>query len=238
MMMMHSLPKLPEVTAAGAPLKPMPWVMLRRRATEHVEATPIPDTTLRTILELAGQAPSAYNLQPWRFIVVRTREDRARLRRVAHDQEKVGEAPVVVIAVGVTAAWRRDLDEVLREGARQGAGTTDDASIERRKRAALDFLAGMRMDVWVNRHVMIAVTYMMLAAESYGIDTAPMEGFDAEGVKREFGVPDEDEVVALLALGIGRKPDKAFPGRFGLSKIVYDGQFGVPWQGKKPRPVL
>lgn len=237
-MMMQSLPKLPEVTAAGTPLKPMPWVMLRRRATPHFEAKPIPEMALRTILELAGQAPSGYNLQPWRFIVVRTRDDRARLRRVAHDQERITEAPVVVIAVGVTSAWRRDLDEVLREGARLGAGPADDASIERRKRAALDFLSGVRMDVWVNRHVMIAVTYMMLAAESYGLDTAPMEGFDAEGVKREFGVPDEDEVVALLALGAGRKPDKAFPGRFALGKIVYDGQFGVPWQGRKPGPVL
>jgi nitroreductase len=56
------------------------------------------------------------------------------------------------------------------------------------------------MDVWLNRHVMIAVTTMMLAAEVFGYDTAPMEGFDPDGVKREFGIPDEAEVVCLLPL--------------------------------------
>jgi nitroreductase len=52
----------------------------------------------------------------------------------------------------------------------------------------------------------------MLAAEAYGFDTAPMEGFIPDAVKREFAIPDEAEVVALLAIGRGADPDKAYPG--------------------------
>jgi nitroreductase len=44
---------------------------------------------------------SGYNLQPWRFIVVRDKEHRKRLRKAAMDQEKLSEAPVVLIAVGM-----------------------------------------------------------------------------------------------------------------------------------------
>ncbi len=46
---------------------------------------------------------------------------------------------------------------------------------------------------------MIAMTTMMLMAEAYGLDTAPMEGFDPQAVGREFGLPDNAEIVALLA---------------------------------------
>ena len=73
---------------------------------------------------------------------------------------------------------------------------------------------------------MIAVTTMMIAAEAYGFDTAPMEGFDAAGVRREFGIPDEGEVCALLAIGRGKEPDKAYPGRFSLEEIVYSERYG------------
>jgi nitroreductase len=69
----------------------------------------------------------------------------------------------------------------------------------------------------------------MLAAEAYGFDTAPMEGFDAAGIKREFGIPDEAEVVALLAIGRAAEPEKAYPGRFELERIVYSERYGEAW---------
>ena len=69
----------------------------------------------------------------------------------------------------------------------------------------------------------------MLVAETYGFDTAPMEGFEPDAVKREFGIPDEAEVVALLAIGRMREPDKAYPGRFPLSRIVFRERYGSPW---------
>jgi hypothetical protein len=78
---------------------------------------------------------------------------------------------------------------------------------------------------------MIAVTTMMLVAESYGLDTAPMEGFDPQAVAREFGLPGNAEVVALLAIGFAREPDKKYTGRFALSEIVHEEQYGRRWNG-------
>jgi nitroreductase len=93
----------------------------------------------------------------------------------------------------------------------------------------MSFLSTLPLGLWLNRHTMIAVTVMMLVAESYGFDTAPMEGFDAEAVKREFGVPAEEEVVALLAIGRAEKPEKVYPGRFPLEQIVFNERYGAPW---------
>jgi nitroreductase len=99
---------------------------------------------------------------------------------------------------------------------------------------ALQFLTGMQeMPVWVNRHTMIAFTTMMYVAEAYGFDTAPMEGFDAAGVKREFEIPEEGEVCALLGIGRAAQPEKAYPGRFELDRIVFSERFGEPWKSKE-----
>jgi nitroreductase len=222
---------LPTTQVSGEPLKPITQVLLERRATNHFLPDEVPEEYLNAILRLASQAPSGYNLQPWRFIVVRGEENRKRLQAVAFNQPKVAEAPVVVIAVGMKEEWKERANEVFREGAERGAGSPD--SWEKSRDGAIGFLEGMQhMPTWVNRHTMIAVTTMMLAAEAYGFDTAPMEGFDAAGVKREFGIPEEGEVVALLAIGRAAGAEKAYPGRFELSRIVYSERYGEAWKSK------
>ena len=221
---------LPDRQPGGESLKSFTQAVLDRRATTHFTNEAIPDEILDAILRLGGQAPSGYNFQPWRFIVVRDEENRKRLQKAAYNQPKVAEAPIIIIAVGMKEAWKETAGEVLREGAARGAGRPD--GVDQYKQSALDFLSHMPMNVWVNRHVTYAVVTMMLAAESYGYDTAPMEGFDSAAVKREFGIPDEGEVVSLLAIGRATQPDKPFPGRFPLKHIVFSERFGEAWQTK------
>ncbi|HEX8071886.1 MAG TPA: nitroreductase family protein [Pyrinomonadaceae bacterium] len=219
---------LPPTRPDGAPLKPLTEVLLERRATPEFTDEEVPEEYLEAILRLGLQAPSGYNLQPWRFIVVRDPANRQRLQAVAFNQPKVGQAPVVVIAVGMKEEWQRTADEVFREGAERGAGKIE--TWEKYRDSAFGFLNGMQhMPTWVNRHTMIAFTAMMLAAEAYGFDTAPMEGFDAAAVKREFNLPEEAEVCALLAIGRAAGPEKPYPGRFGLGRVVFSERYGEPW---------
>ncbi len=219
---------LPATQPGGATLKPFTQIMLERRATSNFSPEEVPEEILNAILELGAQAPSGYNLQPWRFIVVRDEANRKRLQSVAFNQPKVGQATVVIIAIGMKEEWKQTADEVFREGAQRGAGQPE--NVEPYKQQALQFLSTLPMDVWVNRHTMIAFTTLMLAAEAYGFDTAPMEGFDAAGVKREFGIPDEAEVVALLAIGRMKEPDKPYPGRFALNRIIFSERYGEEWK--------
>lgn len=222
---------LPDRQPNGEPLKPITEVVLDRRATIHFkEDEAVPEEILRAILLLGAQAPSGYNLQPWRFIVVRGTENRRRLQQVAYGQPKVAQAPVVIICLGMTEAWKENADEVFEEGARRGAGNPE--KWKKARDGAIQFISSHSLPLWVNRHTMIAVTTMMLAAEAYGFDTAPMEGFDASGVKREFGIPDEAEVVALLAVGRAAEPDKPYTGRFELERIVFNERYNDAWTDK------
>ncbi|MDQ1522951.1 MAG: hypothetical protein QOE47_875, partial [Pyrinomonadaceae bacterium] len=113
---------LPATQPGGEPLKPFTQAVVERRATTSFLPDEVPQEALDAILRLGLQAPSGYNLQPWRFIVVRDEENRKRLQTVAYNQPKVGQAPVVVIAVGMKEEWKETADEVFRDGAERGAG--------------------------------------------------------------------------------------------------------------------
>jgi nitroreductase len=221
---------LPRLGLDGKATKSLPQTLLDRRATPAFEERPVPEEYLEAILRLAAQAPSGYNLQPWRFIVVREKANRERLQKSAYNQPKVGQAPVVIIAFAIKDDWKNYIDAIFQEGIRRGYGKPE--TIPQIKQQAANFLEkGISQSIWVNRHTMIAVTTMMLVAESYGLDTAPMEGFDPQAVATEFGLPENAEVVALLAIGFAKPPDKPYGGRFALSEIVHAEQFGRPWNG-------
>ncbi len=128
----------PEKCADGRALKPITQVLLDRRATSHFKPDPVPEEYLEAILQFGTQAPSGYNLQPWRFIVVREKANRERLQKAAFNQEKVGEAPVNIIAFAIKNDWKNHIDEVFHEGVRRGDGKPE--MIPGMKKMAWDFL--------------------------------------------------------------------------------------------------
>jgi len=97
--------------------KPLSRAIAERRASPSFDGSPIPDSDLLKILQAGLHSPSGYNLQPWRFIVVRSSEQKKKLRAASFNQAKVEEASVVIVACGDADGWRNgDLDEMLRLG--------------------------------------------------------------------------------------------------------------------------
>ena len=223
--------------AREAAEKPLSRLIYERRATPHFEAKPVPEQDLKKVLEAGRQSPSGYNLQPWRFIVVRDPEMRQRLQQAAMGQPKVGEAPVVVVACGDTEGWKKgDLEEMLRLGNEHGF---PESGNEGARQAVTTLLSGKGgtaagingdINIWVNRHVTIAFATMMWMAEALGYDTAPMEGFWEDKVKDVLGIPASVRVVAMLAIGHLKGPDKPYGGRFPLSRLAFADKWGEPIQ--------
>ena len=146
------------------------------------------------------QAPSGYNLQPWRFIVVRNPEQKKRLRAASFNQAKVEEASVMIVACGDADGWRSgDLDEMLRLGR---LGGMPENYAEQAKSTIPNYLSNHpNMPLWLNRQVMLAFTHMLLMAEVLGYDTAPMEGFEEDKVREVLKLPLSYSVVACWASG-------------------------------------
>jgi nitroreductase len=203
-------------------------VIARRRATPSFDGSPIPDDALSTIVRAGMESPSGFNLQPWRFIVVRSAEQKRRLREAAMGQAKVEEAGAVIVCCGDLNAPRGpNLDEVLAEAASHGFSEDQNLAVRATVGSLFGGPAGNTLGVapdyavWVNRHVMIAFTTMMWMAEALGYDTAPMEGFFEDKVKSLFSIPDGVRVVGLLAIGKRKGPDKRYAGRHEIRQVCF-----------------
>src|SRR5258706_5623204 len=100
--------------------KTLSQAIQERRATPSFDGTPIPAEDLKQILDAGLHAPSGYNMQRWRFVVVQSPEQKKRLRAASYNQGKVEEASAVIVACGDGDGWRRDLDLVGERGRKGG----------------------------------------------------------------------------------------------------------------------
>jgi nitroreductase len=169
----------------------------QRRSIRHYTPETIPDEDLRELLRLVGRAPSAWNLQPWRFVVVRDPALKEQLMTVANNQGQVGRAPAVIVVYS-------DLDDVLAhldEVAPADKSPEQITAWKSRIHRYFDDLTPEGRAAWATGQAYLAFGWLLLLAESRGFVTSPMQGFNAEGVKRVLGLPANATVTALMALG-------------------------------------
>ena len=208
--------------------KTLERAIAERRASPSFDGTPIPPEDLRRILDAGLHAPSGYNIQPWRFVVVQSPEQKKRLRAASYNQAKVEEASAVIVACGDADGWRKDLELMLQQGLEGGMteGYADQA-----RTSVPNYLSSFSSDQmkgWLNKMVMLAFTHMLLMAEVMGYDTAPMEGFEQDKVHEVLRLPLSYWVVALLGIGHLKGTDKFDGGRFEMAHTVFGEEFGKP----------
>ena len=208
--------------------KTLSQAIQERRATTSFDGTLIPGEDLRQILDAGLHAPSGFNLQPWRFIVVQSPEQKKKLRAASYNQGKVEEASAVIVACGDADGWRRDLDLMLEHGRKGGMPESYAAQAQNSVSNYLSSFSSGQMQAWLNKQVMLAFTHMMLMAEVMGYDTAPMEGFEQYKVHEALRLPLSYWVVALLAVGHLKGTDKFYGGRFDIGHTVFGEEFGKP----------
>jgi nitroreductase len=75
-------------------------IIRTRRSVRKYKDDPVPEEVLARVLEAVRLAPSAKNLQPWKFIVVRDRATKRMLAKAAFDQYFMSDADVVIAACG------------------------------------------------------------------------------------------------------------------------------------------
>jgi nitroreductase len=71
-----------------------------RRSVREFSTRPIPAASLARLRDAIRFAPSACNLQPWRFVLVSDAQLRNQVAKVANEQLFVANAPLLVVACG------------------------------------------------------------------------------------------------------------------------------------------
>ena len=187
----------PELDTATLNVPTAAEAAVSRRSIRQYSSTPIPEADLRELLRLAARAPSAYNVQPWRFVVVQGHELKTKLAAAAYGQQQVLRAPATIVLYSDMASALERIPEAMHPempADKRAAGvdsfrqTFANQTVEER-------------EAWGNAQSNIALGYLLLLAESLGYATSPMLGFEPEKVKNLLDLPTHVRVTALIAIG-------------------------------------
>lgn len=195
----------------------------RSSVRKYQSGVGIPQSTLHQILEAAATAPSAWNLQHWKFVTIQNQENKERLLPIAYHQQQVADASAVVIVLGDTKA-NENAENVYGESVRAGFMTEEVKNsifndIDNHYKNAGH--AGIHDAI---RNASFAAMQLMLAAKAHGIDSGPMGGYDAEALRKELNIPDRYIPVLMLTLGYAEQP--AYPtNRFPVDQVVIRERF-------------
>jgi nitroreductase len=161
----------------------------------------VSEDDLKTILESGRLSPSSLGLEPWKFIVVTNKEIREKIKAASHDQTKIADASHLIVI-----AYRTDAENLVSESIERTAKIQNKTKEELAPlRKMLDGAMGMPEDIkkaWIKAQTYIPLGVMIETASLLGIDTCPMEGFDAFKINSILGLNDKNlSVATILTVG-------------------------------------
>jgi nitroreductase len=172
------------------------------------------------LLEAAIQAPTSFNIQHWRFVVVRDPELRQKIRKeLGNDQAQMTDASLLVILTADTKAWAKNPERYWKNAPKEVA----------------DMLVGWMGPFhegreWLQRDeaqrsIGMAMQNLMLAATAMGYQSCPMIGFDIEKVAELINLPEDHVMGAMVAIGKGTQEPWPKPGQLSLEEVVVENGF-------------
>jgi len=175
----------------------------------------IPDNKLKDLIEVANLAPSSFNLQPWKVVVVKDPEKKKILKQCAFNQPKIEEASVVLIMVADPNAMEENIDRMLDSW--QELGYMKPEMRETYKGIANNLYGpadSLKRKIFAVKNTSLFAMNLMIAAKGLGLETHPVDGFDEECVKKEFNIPADKIIPMLIAVGYLRSGITLLPRAF------------------------
>lgn len=201
----------------------------RRRAVRRFNGQPISDATLLGICRQAQLAPSSRNSQPYRFLCVRSPGLKAAVAPLCNDQAAARTAAALVVVVAGRAlametlsAWGQHLAGDCGLDPRSIAYHRTELKQSRvflhigawpvwsvlvsliaflHPAASLVPVGRMGVRHWTARSALYAAQTFLLAASAYGLDTCPMEGFNALKMAKALRLPRDLAIPLVIAIG-------------------------------------
>ncbi len=155
------------------------------------------EAEIEKLMSQAMRSPTAWNIQNWRFVLVRDPEQRKKVRAAAWDQAQVTDASLLVVLTADLKAWEKDPVRYWRNAPQP----VQDYILP----AMAQFYTGreqMQRDEGMRSCGMAAMT-LMLAAQDMGYQSCPMDGFDFDEVARIINLPSDHAIVMFVVIGKG-----------------------------------
>jgi nitroreductase len=192
-----------------------------RRAVKHFDPDHVmPESDLTKLFEAAIQSPTSFNMQNWRFVVVRDKALRTQIRAAGNDQAHITDASILIVMTADMLAWKKNPARYWANAPKEVADLLVNWMGP--------FYEGRE---WIQRDeamrsMGIAAQTIMLTAKAMGYDSCPMIGFDINAVGKLINLPEDHVVGLMIAVGKAAKPVWPKPGQLPLQEILIHDRFG------------
>jgi len=194
--------------------------IVQRRAVKHFDpAHVMPEGDLNKLLEAAVQSPTSFNMQNWRFVVVRDKALRKEIRAAAFDQAQVTDSSILIVMTADLKAWAKDPARYWKNAPKP----VQDMLVPWMKPFYEPNEWQQRDEAM--RSIGLAAQTIMLAAKAMGYDSCPMIGFEADKVAGLIRLPKDHVIGMMISVGKGTQPAWPKPGQLSLSEVVVHDRF-------------
>ena len=172
------------------------------------------------LLEAMIQAPTSFNIQHWRFVILRDPELRQKIRKeYGNDQAQMTDASLLILFTADMKAWQKEPYRYWQNAPQEVA----------------DLLVNWMGPFhegreWLQRDeaqrsIGMAMQTLMLTAKAMGYDSCPMIGFDLDKVAELINLPEDHVIGPMVAIGKKVKEPWPKPGQLPLSELVIENKF-------------
>ena len=212
----------PEVE--GARERTVEDVVLSRHSVRRFQDRSVAEDTLLKLFSLAQRAPSDWNLQPWRWLVLSQLAEKERLQGVVPGDSLVLRAPVAVIALANTKEWEH-ASEHLREYVESGRYSEEEFTEKVRQITEAFHGQPEKAREFAVKNTMLALMTLALVAQGEGLGTGFIGDFDEAGIRSQFEIPEDLAIAAVTTIGYpSEDPPKSL--RKPLGEVVHWQRMG------------
>lgn len=169
------------------------------------------------LLEISQQAPSAWNLQPWKYLVIHEQPAKEKLLPIAFGQQQIVQSAFTVVVLGDKEA-QENAELIYGEAVKQGVLPADikDRLVSQIYAAYADEQVAREQAIL---NASLSAMQLMLAAKALGYGTCPLGGFDGVKLIEAFKVP--ERYVPLMLITVGKAAEPARPSsRFPMDQVA------------------
>lgn len=191
-----------------------------RRAVKHYDPDhEMTEAEIEQLMDLALQSPTAFNIQNWRFVIVRDKELRKQIRAASWDQAQVTDASLLIVLCADLKAYAKEPSRYWRDAPQPVA----DALVPMIG-AYYDGNEQVQRDEGMRSCGMAAQT-LMVAAKAMGYESCPMDGFDFAKVAELIQLPADHAIAMFVVVGKGTQPPWPKPGQLPMDEVVLTDRF-------------
>ena len=182
----------------------------RKSVRVYDETVKISHEEMLTMIQEATTAPSSVNMQPWRFVVVESAEQKAKLKPLIRFNTRQNDTSAAMILIFGDLACYEYGEEIYNQAVEAGKMPAEvrDQQLATIIPYSKSFTKDQMTSI-VKVDASLAAMQLMLVARAHGYETNPIGGFEADQLAEAFDV-DPERYVPVMILSIGKAEELGY----------------------------